>query len=113
MSEATINTSRFSSIFFFGRGVEEGWGVKTEIGRKTPMGNRLNKPYMEVEGNQTTGKTSIAGWNTGGTDMGRTHRQARVRTAPVPEEHFMFLKTNFRFLSSYAMFILRPVPATF
>ena len=26
------------------------------------MGNRLNKPYMEVEGNQTTGKTSIAGW---------------------------------------------------
>ena len=26
------------------------------------MGNPLNKPYMEVEGNQTTGKTSIAGW---------------------------------------------------
>ena len=26
------------------------------------MGNRLDKPYMEVEGNQTTGKTSIAGW---------------------------------------------------
>ena len=32
------------------------------------MGNHLNKPHMEVEGNQTTGKTSIAGWNTGGTD---------------------------------------------
>ena len=32
------------------------------------MGNRLNKPHTEVEGNQTTGKTSIAGWNTGGTD---------------------------------------------
>ena len=32
------------------------------------MRNRLNKPHMEVEGNQTTGKTSIAGWNTGGTD---------------------------------------------
>ena len=27
------------------------------------MGNRLNKPYMDVEGNQTTGKTSIDGWN--------------------------------------------------
>ena len=26
------------------------------------MGNRLNKPYMEVEGNQTTGNTSIDGW---------------------------------------------------
>ena len=26
------------------------------------MGNRLNEPYMEVEGNQRTGKTSIAGW---------------------------------------------------
>ena len=26
------------------------------------MGNHLNKPYMEVEGNQTTGKTSIDGW---------------------------------------------------
>ena len=25
------------------------------------MGNRLNKPYMEVEGNQTTRKTSIDG----------------------------------------------------
>ena len=32
------------------------------------MENHLNKPYMEVEGSQTTGKTSIAGWNTGGTD---------------------------------------------
>ena len=26
------------------------------------MQNALNKPYMEVEGNQTTGKTSIDGW---------------------------------------------------
>ena len=31
------------------------------------MGNRLNKPYMEVEGNQTTRKTSIDTQNTGGT----------------------------------------------
>ena len=26
------------------------------------MGNHLNKPYIEVEGNQTTGNTSIDGW---------------------------------------------------
>ena len=32
------------------------------------MGDRLNKPYMEVEGNQTTGKTSIDAQTTGGTD---------------------------------------------
>ena len=32
------------------------------------MGNRLNKPYMEVEGNQTTGRTSIDAQTTGGTD---------------------------------------------
>ena len=72
---------------------------------------------MEVEGNRTTRNTSKPAQTADGTDMGQTDiqtdRQARVRTAPVPEEHFMFLKTNFRFLSSYAMFILRPVPATF
>ena len=39
------------------------------------MGNHLNNPHMEVEGNQTTGKTSIAGWNTGGTD-----RQTDIQT---------------------------------
>ena len=39
------------------------------------MGNHLNNPHMEVEGNQTTGKTSIAGWNTGGTDRHRWDRQ--------------------------------------
>ena len=43
------------------------------------MGNRLNKPYME-EGNQTTGKTSIAGWNTGGTDRHRWDRQTDRQT---------------------------------
>ena len=32
------------------------------------MGNRLNKPYMEEEGNQTTGKTSIDAQTTGGAD---------------------------------------------
>ena len=47
---------------FLKKGVEEGWGVKTEMGWKTTMGNRLNKLYMEVEANQTTGKTSIDGW---------------------------------------------------
>ena len=26
------------------------------------MGNCLNKPYMEVESNRTTGKASIDGW---------------------------------------------------
>ena len=26
------------------------------------MGNHLNNPHMKVEGNQTTGKTSIDGW---------------------------------------------------
>ena len=31
------------------------------------MGNRLNKPYMEVEGNQTTGKTSKDAQTTDGT----------------------------------------------
>ena len=39
------------------------------------MGNHLNNPHMEVEGNQTTGNTSIAGWNTGGTDRHRWDRQ--------------------------------------
>ena len=43
-------------------------GVKTEIRWKTHMGNHLNKPHMEVKGNQTTGKTSIDGWTTGGTE---------------------------------------------
>ena len=44
------------------------------------MGNHLNKPHMEVEGNQTTGKTSIAGWNTGGTDRHRWDRQTYRQT---------------------------------
>ena len=42
----------------FKEGVGRG-GVKTEIQWKIPIGNRSNKPYMEVEGNQTTRKTSI------------------------------------------------------
>ena len=44
------------------------------------MGNHLNNPHMEVEGNQTTGKTSIAGWNTGGTDRHRWDRQTDIQT---------------------------------
>ena len=44
------------------------------------MGNHLNNPHMEVEGNQTTGKTSIAGWNTGGTDRHRWDRQTDRQT---------------------------------
>ena len=44
------------------------------------MGNHLNNPHMEVEGNQTTGKTSIAGWNTGGTDRHRWDRQTYRQT---------------------------------
>ena len=43
-----------------------------------PMQNDLNKPYMEVEGNQITGMTSIAGWNTGGTDRHRWDRQTDI-----------------------------------
>ena len=40
-------------IFWGGGGGGRGMGrVKTEIRRKTPMGNRLNKPHMEVEGKQ-------------------------------------------------------------
>ena len=49
------------------------------------MGNHLNKPHMEVEGNQTTGKTSIAGWNTGGTDR-HTDRQTDIQT----DRHFFY-----------------------
>ena len=57
MSEATINTSfPFVSFFFIFLG-----GVKTEIGWKTPMRNALNKPYMDLEGNETTRNTSIDG----------------------------------------------------
>ena len=44
------------------------------------MGNHLNNPHMEVEGNQATGKTSIAGWNTGGTDRHRWDRQTDRQT---------------------------------
>ena len=44
------------------------------------MGNHLNKPHLEVEGNQTTGKTTIAGWNTGGTDRHRWDRQTHIQT---------------------------------
>ena len=43
------------------------------------MRNHLNKPHMEVEGNRTTGKTSIAGWDTGGTDR-QTYRQTDRQT---------------------------------
>ena len=50
------------------------------------MGNRLNKPHMEVEGNQTTGKTSIAGWNTGGTDR-HTDRRRDIQT----DRHFFIV----------------------
>ena len=33
------------------------------------MGNRLNKPHMEVEDNKTTGNTLIDVQTTGGTDI--------------------------------------------
>ena len=55
------------------------------------MGNRLNKPHMEVEGNQTTGKTSIAGWNTGGTDRHRWDRQTYRQTDRQTDRQTFFL----------------------
>ena len=42
---------------------------------------------MEVEGNQTTGKTSIAGWNTGGTDRHRWDRQTDIQTDRQTDRH--------------------------
>ena len=41
--------------------------VNTRIWLKMPMQNNSNKPNMEVEGNRTTRKTSMAAQNTDGT----------------------------------------------
>ena len=46
------------NVFFFGGGGEEGCGGQNGNPMKPPMGNHLNKLYMEVEGNPTTKKTS-------------------------------------------------------
>ena len=69
---------------------------------------------MEVEGNQTTGKTSIAGWNTGGTDRHRwdrqTDRQAYIWTDRALREQKVFLKGHFVSLSGHGVFIPRLFP---
>ena len=57
--------------------MEERGGVKTEIGWKTPLGNRSNKSHMEVEGNRTTRNTSKPAQTADGTDR-QTYRQTDI-----------------------------------